>query len=229
MLFSLISPDNTDFVAEDFSIIRPHDSLLPLVTAYKTDLKRPLLVQDWNDVLDDDADIFKIAEASFAQVYRVDTSAGSSILKVMHIKLPEVPESFHHDTAIDITTLISEFRIMNALTTVPGFVTFKDAHLVQGMIPRCIYKAYRWHLKQLRNNNKESYFPHPKHYTEDTMFLVVELGDAGQVLEDFKIDTSEKLWDVFIGTTIALARAEVTNEFEVCCPSSLLWRVLLTI
>lgn len=192
--------------------------MLPLVNAYKTDFGKSLLIKDWNDVLDDDLDITKIAEASYAEVYRVNTPAGSSILKVMAIKVPEIPDSLHSETSVDVNSLLSEIRIMNALTVVPGFVTFKDAHLVQGIIPRCINKAYGNHLKKLNRRGGDSYFPHPNTYDEETMFLAIELGDAGTVLDEYQLDTPGELWDVFIGVTIALARAEATNEFEVSHP-----------
>ncbi|KAE8447137.1 hypothetical protein EG329_011121 [Mollisiaceae sp. DMI_Dod_QoI] len=199
---------------EQANIIRPHPALLPLINAYKTDFNKSLIVQDWNDILDDGADVTKIAEASYAEVYRINTAAGSSILKVMQIKLEDLPEPFRSNTAVEVNSLISEIRIMNALTTVPGFVTFKDAHLVQGLIPRCITKAYRLHSDELKQVGKASYFPRPSAYDDDTIFLVIELGDAGYVLDECEIDTADQLWDSFIGVTIALARAEITNNFE---------------
>lgn len=174
-----------------------------------------MTVKNWNDILDDDADLEKIAEASYAEVYRVTTKAGSSILKVMRIKLPELPDSLDIETAIDVNILISELRIMNALTTVPGFVTFKDGHLVQGMVPRCIRRAFARHEDHLKELELESYFPSPPSDDTEAWFLVVELGDAGQVLDECELDSVEKFWDVFIGVAIALARAEIINDFEV--------------
>ncbi|KUJ07155.1 uncharacterized protein LY89DRAFT_789946 [Mollisia scopiformis] len=211
---SLQPEEEEELTLENASIIPVPASLLPLVTAYKTDIGRPLLVQDWNDILDDHADVTKIAEASYAEVYRVNTAAGSSILKVMRIRMEEQPESMRCYTASDVKAIISEIRIMNALTTVPGFVTYKDAHLVQGMIPPCITKAYRKHVKALKRDGGWSHFPVPHTLPEETIYLVIELGDAGDVLDEVGLDTKEQVWDVFIGVTIALARAEVTNEFE---------------
>lgn len=200
---------------ERASIIKPYGSLLPLVTAYKADIGRSMLVKDWNDILDDNTALEKIAEASYAEVYRVSTRAGSSILKIMRIKLPELPDSLDVETAIDVNILISELRIMNALTTVPGFVTFKDAHLVQGMIPRCIRKAFARYEDALKEIGQESYFPSPPSDEIEAWFLVVELGDAGHVLDECELDSVEKFWDVFIGVAIALARAEIIHHFEV--------------
>lgn len=200
---------------EEASVVKPYVSLLPLVNAYKADIGNPLLIKDWNDLLDDDSHITKIAEASYAEVYKVTTNAGNSILKVMTIKLPELPASLRSETSIDVNLLISEIRIMNALTEIPGFVTFKDAHLVNGVIPRCILEAYDDHVKKLERRGGKSEFPHPIGYDEETMFLVIELGDAGVVLDEYKLDTIHEFWDIFIGVTVALARAEVFRDFEV--------------
>lgn len=182
-----------------------------------------MLVKDWNSVIEDNADLTKIAEASFAEVYRITTAAGSSILKVMRMKLPELPGSMIMQTAVDINSLITEFRIMNALTTVPGFVTFKDAHLCTGVIPRCIEKAYTVYNDRLNEEHQESYFPVPpsadEQEQEAAWYLVIELGDAGDVLDECSIVSAHEFWDIFIGVTVALAIAEQTNEFEVCIPS----------
>jgi serine/threonine-protein kinase haspin len=174
-----------------------------------------MILKDWKDILPEKVDLKKIAEASYAEVYRVNTIAGSSILKIMRIKLPELPDSLIIETAIDVNSLISEIRIMNALTTVPGFVTFKDAHLVSGHIPSCLRDAVFMHRAILRQFDRESYFPALPSDKEEAWFLVVELGDAGDVLDECELDSVEKFWDVFIGVTIALARAEIINQFEV--------------
>jgi serine/threonine-protein kinase haspin len=44
--------------------------------------------------------------------------------------------------------------------------------------------------------------------------MVVELGDAGTALEDFALDSTTQLWDIFFHTAIALARAEDLANFE---------------
>lgn len=102
---------------------------------------------------------------------------------------------------------------MNALTEVPGFVLFKDAHLIRGIPSKEIAAAYEAHLPKLKKYG--SGFPHPEQYSEDSTFLVIELGDAGEVLEDFKFDSIEQVWDIFLGTVMALGRAENEFEFEV--------------
>ncbi len=101
---------------------------------------------------------------------------------------------------------------MNALTSVPGFVTFKEAHLVQGKPTIAYTKAYeQWETQDKNYSN----FPHPTKYSDRSFFLVVELGDAGSVLEEYEITSIDEVWDIFLGVVMALARAESSNEFEV--------------
>lgn len=101
---------------------------------------------------------------------------------------------------------------MNALTTVPGYVTFKGTYIVQGPPPKAIADAHEAHLPKLEEG---SWFPHPATgFNENSTFLVLELGDAGDVLERVPLDQLHKVWDLFLGVVMALARAEITNEFE---------------
>ncbi|KAI9640005.1 hypothetical protein NHQ30_011564 [Ciborinia camelliae] len=185
-------------------------SLSPLLSAYEKDNGYPLATKKWEDVLASDSSIQKIAEASYAEVFRITNPAGSSILKLLRLKVPTDPTSKRCDTAIKVETVVSEMRLMNALTEIPGFVKFKDAHIVEGKPPAAFVKAYEGHL----NAGGESYYPHPNKISKNAVFLAIELGDAGHVLEKYSIKNVDQLWDIFLGVVIALARAEIENEFE---------------
>lgn len=168
--------------------------------------------KSWDLVLPSDSTLQKIAEASFAEVYRVMNGDGTSILKIMQLKVSTDPASLDIRTACAVETVISELRIMNALTEVPGFVTFKEVHLIQGKPGTQIKEA--WDARFALSDNK-SEFPDPDDYTSESTFLVIELGDAGNALEDCKMEHIEQVWDVLLGVIMALSRAEFTNEFEV--------------
>jgi serine/threonine-protein kinase haspin len=177
-------------------------------------------MKKWSEIIDKDVSIVKIAEASYAEVYRVTTSQGSSILKVMQLKMPSNPESVEAYWTVDIEQIISEIRIMNAMTEIPGFVSFKDAHLVQGKPGIALSAAWDSYLSQFvgidpDNPNPTSFFPSPELYSDESLFLAIELGDAGEVLNEFRIDHLDKFWDIFLGTILALSRAEIESEFEV--------------
>ncbi|EHL02495.1 putative serine/threonine-protein kinase haspin like protein [Glarea lozoyensis 74030] len=100
---------------------------------------------------------------------------------------------------------------MNTLTELPGFVTFKGAFLVKGQPGKHYFKAWdKYHY----NSKEGSWFTDPRYYDDQTTFLVIELGDAGTVLEDYPLRTMDELWDIFLGTVIALAKGEMACEFE---------------
>jgi serine/threonine-protein kinase haspin len=199
-------PDEPDHSAPSYSI-------QPLVDAYFTDRGITISPNSWDSVLPSHSTLQKIAEASFAEVYRVINADGTSILKIMQLKVSTDPGSLDIRTACAVESVISELRIMNALTEIPGFVTFKEAHIIRGKPGPQIKQAWNAHFAL---SGDKSEFPHPEDYTSDSTFLVIELGDAGNVLEDYKMEHIEQLWDVLLGAIIALSRAEFTNDFEVC-------------
>ena len=135
----------------------------------------------------------------------------------MQLKVPTDSASLKNDTASDVKNVVSEIRIMNALTVVPGFVRFKDAHLVQGTPPDAVARAFEKFENEKEGKKKveASWFPLPSSYIEESTFLVIELGDAGLALENIEIKDIDQVWDVFIGVVMALSRGEVANEFEV--------------
>ncbi|KAL5322366.1 hypothetical protein ACEPPN_010339 [Leptodophora sp. 'Broadleaf-Isolate-01'] len=191
------------------------DHLAVLADAYQTDRGTPLFICTWPEILPPSAEVEKIAEASFAEVYRVKTTAGSSIIKVLQLKIPTDPTSSEIETAINATDLVSEIRIMNVLTEVPGFVGFKDAHLIKGRFAPSLEEAfYEYIADDGEYEPRETHFPDPEIFTEESTFLVLELADAGEVLEDMPIETIDQVWDVFLGVCMALSRAEYLCEFE---------------
>ncbi|CAG8977549.1 hypothetical protein HYALB_00012355 [Hymenoscyphus albidus] len=204
----------------------PHrEHFEPLLSAYATDRASEMLVLDWAEILPKwtkthKYEITKIAEASYAEVYRlieeeascVDGLRRSSILKVMRLKSPRDPESLECDTASRVEDVVSEIRIMNALTEIPGYVSFKDAFLVKGAAEPFLVNAWDEYVRTCEE--EESYFTDPREYTEDTVFLVVELGDAGITLDDYRIESVEEVWDIFLGSVMALAMGEIDRGFE---------------
>ncbi|KAH8671848.1 hypothetical protein BGZ60DRAFT_374304 [Tricladium varicosporioides] len=100
---------------------------------------------------------------------------------------------------------------MNALTEIPSFVIFKEAHLIQGKSAEQFTKAWADYDKKSESGSE---FPNPKQYTRDSLFLAIELGDAGVVLDELKLCFIEEVWDIILGTVMALARAEMDCKFE---------------
>lgn len=178
----------------------------------------------WDDVCPPGDCIDKIAEASYAEVYRVTNERGTSVIKVIRLPSPIKPqtktqirsrlvdEEPHSEEDVN-----GELQISEWLADIPGFVVYKERYLVKGKTSRALletHQAFQRRLKR-RDAGRAQFYPSPSRYLDDTKFLVVELGDAGVALEDWDLTTDSQLWDIFFLEAIALARAEEVAMFEV--------------
>ncbi|KAH6636489.1 hypothetical protein F5144DRAFT_546590 [Chaetomium tenue] len=203
--------------------------------------QRALCTIGWADVYanGEDDGIEKIAEASFAEVYRITNSNGTSILKVIRLESPIKPqtkaqvrsglvdEEPHSEEDIQ-----SELRISEWLADIPGFVVYKERYVIQGKAPKALLETHQAFYRRTKRKDPDrlQFYPSPSRYLDDTRFLVVELGDAGMALEDFELTSISQVWDIFLHTALALARAERLIEFEVSSPTlqtPLTWNALI--
>jgi len=187
------------------------DPLSPLTTAYFKDNGRRLAVHSWADILDPEDGLNKIAEGSYAEVYRVQTGSKTSIIKVMPLKVDTDPQSLELYTAAPVSSLVAEVRIMNALAEIPGFIKFKEVYLVRGVPSAAVIDA---HDKYHASGKDESHFIHPTEYNPQSTFLVLELADAGNELTHVRIKHIDEIWDILLGVILALSFAEDNNDFE---------------
>ncbi|KAF4957526.1 hypothetical protein FSARC_11257 [Fusarium sarcochroum] len=177
----------------------------------------------WDDVCPPGDKIDKIAEASYAEVYRVTNDRGTSIIKVIRLPSPIKPqtkaqirsglvdEEPHPEEDIQ-----GELQISEWLADIPGFVIYKERYVVQGKTSRQLLETHQSFQKKMKRQDPDraQFYPSPSRYMDDTRFLVVELGDAGTSLEDWKLTSESQLWDIFFLQAIALARAEDLVMFE---------------
>lgn len=190
--------------------------LQPLAEAYNSGPRSSTMtIQKWSAILGDVDSITKIAEASFAEVYRVQVANETSILKVVTLKPPKGPGS-QRFTAMTVPEVLSEFQVMDVMSDLDGFLELKDAYLVEGKP----YEMASPHTQFRRSKeeadpNIEWYFPHPLSYQKETMFLVMEMADAGQDLGSFEISGFVQIFDIFLQIAIALDAGERYFEFEV--------------
>ncbi|KOS17203.1 putative serine/threonine-protein kinase haspin -like protein [Escovopsis weberi] len=182
-----------------------------------------LRVLTWEDVCPFGDTITKIAEASYAEVYRVTNERGVSIIKVIRIQSPIkaqtktqvksglVDEEPHSEDDLD-----GELRISEWLADIPGFVVYKERYIVQGKTTKQLLETHQAFQKKMKKEDpgRAQYYPSPSRYLDDTKFMVVELGDAGTALEDWALVNENQLWDIFLLEAIALARAEDIAMFE---------------
>ena len=183
-----------------------------------------LRVLTWEEVCPPGDRIEKIAEASYAEVYRVINERGTSVIKVIRlpspikaqtktqIKYKLVDEEPHSQDDIN-----GELKISEWLADIPGFVVYKERYVVQGKATRGLLETHQAFQRRMKRKDpgRAQFYPSPSRYLEDTKFLVVELGDAGTALEDWPLTTESQLWDIFFLEAIALARAEELAMFEV--------------
>ncbi|OAA67438.1 Protein kinase-like domain protein [Cordyceps fumosorosea ARSEF 2679] len=182
-----------------------------------------LRILSWEDVCPHGDRIEKIAEASYAEVYRVTNARGTSIIKVIrlhsHIKAKTktqeraglVDEEPHAEADVD-----GELQISEWLADVPGFVVYKERYVVQGRATRQLLETHQAFQRRAKRQDpgRAQFYPSPSRYLDGTRFLVVELGDAGVALEDWRLTTESQLWDVFFLVAVALGRAEDLAMFE---------------
>ncbi|KAK1969521.1 hypothetical protein LY78DRAFT_629804 [Colletotrichum sublineola] len=180
-------------------------------------------VLTWDEVCPPGDTIEKIAEASYAEVYRVRNERGTSIIKCIRLESPIKAQTKAQERSglVDEEPhseddMRGELRISEWLADIPGFVIYKERYLVKGKAPKCLLETHQgFHRKMKRKDpDRLQFYPSPSRYLDDTTFLVVELGDAGTALEDFELVSSSQLWDIFFHVAIALARAEDLACFE---------------
>lgn len=183
-----------------------------------------LQVLSWSEVCPPGDRIVKIAEASYAEVYRVTNERGTSIIKVIRMesairaqtkaqeKAGLVDEEPHSEA-----DLLGELQISEWLADIPGFVVYKERYIVEGRSCRELLDTHQAFHRRLKRQDPDrlQFYPSPSRYLDGTRFLVVELGDAGTALEDFQLEHTDQVWDIFFHVAIALARAEAQLEFEV--------------
>lgn len=186
--------------------------------------QQQLRVLTWEDVCQPGDRIEKIAEASYAEVYRITNDRGTSIIKVIRLASPIRPQTKAQQKSglVDEEPhgeddLAGELQISELLADIPGFVIYKEKYIVQGKTTPALLETHQTFHRRVKRKDPDrlQFYPSPSRYVQDTKFLVVELGDAGMALEDLDIISVEQIWDVFLGVAIALARAENLVQFEV--------------
>ncbi|KAL2133393.1 hypothetical protein VTI74DRAFT_2436 [Chaetomium olivicolor] len=180
-------------------------------------------VLTWDDVCPAGDRIEKIAEASYAEVYRITNEHGTSIIKVIRLESPIKPQTKAQERSglVDEEPhseedMLGELRISEWLADIPGFVIYKERYVVKGKAPKALLETHQVFHRRMKRKDPDrlQFYPSPSRYLDDTRFLVVELGDAGTALEDFELTLISQVWDIFLHTALALARAEDLVEFE---------------
>ncbi|KAF2847344.1 hypothetical protein T440DRAFT_471062 [Plenodomus tracheiphilus IPT5] len=212
-----------------------------------SDRKSLRLFTDWTAELSPHFQITKIAEASFSEVYRLSSISGikaESVLKVVALKTPpsapfpcqwttravrdrnaqllkEQEERDERDQyKSHVGDVLSEVKLLQNLTPIPGFTLFRSLSLVRGRPPA--YFTSAWHAwNRSRPRGKKSEFPDPSKkssYDDTQLWAVIEMQDAGtdceKLMEAGSLKSVWEVWDVFWGVACSVAKAEEGVRFE---------------
>ena len=168
----------------------------------------------------------KIGQGSFATVLKMELKHGPgeySVWKLMPIKPSTGCGSRPRNDQTLIKDAATEVRMLYAMSDIDGFVQFRSAHVVQGLVPEQIRKAHESWAKSLRSDDiwygtdMRAEYP-----SKNQLWLLMEMTDAGQ---DLDVITStarlqktffsiQETWDIFWGVAETLMRGEAQAEFE---------------
>lgn len=175
--------------------------------------------------------VTKIAEGSFGSVFKLSDKEGlqePTIGKLMPLR-PKSGKGSRKPGYTHITDAVSEIRLMETMSQVPGFVEFRSAEVLIGELPKPLKQEYRAYKARCKSN-KGSFCE--VQYPDNQAWVFIEMGDAGTELEDALLPEPEETtilekdgkdqWmlrvqdirDVFWGVAEALANGEEAQEFE---------------
>ncbi|KAI4746606.1 hypothetical protein E4T50_03033 [Aureobasidium sp. EXF-12298] len=150
----------------------------------------------WSDQLSSHFAVTKIAEASFGEVYRLSllkahsalSRTDESVLKIIALKPPTSTKRKMSKAAKKRTEMMSDPEDVAA------------------------------EVRLMQPKGKEvSVFPDPSKkasYSEDQLWAVIEMQDAGTDLENTKVGNVWLAWDIFWGVVLALGKGEEAARFE---------------
>ena len=187
----------------------------------------------WSDQLSSHFAVTKIAEASFGEVYRLSLlkahsalgKTDESVLKIIALKPPTSTKRKMSKAAKKRTEMMSdpedvaaEVRLMQRMTCTPGFTNFREICVLQGRPGDAFAAAWSsWNDSQETKGKEVSVFPDPSKkasYSEDQLWAVIEMQDAGTDLENTKVANIWLAWDIFWGVVLALGKGEEAARFE---------------
>jgi len=208
----------------------------------------PTPFSDWSFSLEHHFNITKIAEASYGEVYRLSlkshvqgfTKSDESVLKIIALKPPapapgrngKIDKRHSTKTAMmsAVENVVSEIRLLQRMTSTPGFTNFRDVRVLRGRPSKMFADAWKA-FNKTRPKGDKSIFPDPGRktsYDDDQLWAVIEMQDAGSDLERVAVNDVWGVWDVFWGVALAIAKGEEDAKFEVRFAIHLSMELLLT-
>lgn len=190
------------------------------------------------------ADVFKVLPRPQKGVLLKDaitkawTSAKSEdlvILKLIPIKPPKPAKNkIEWGDMTTVENALSEYRLLNAMTEISGFVEFRKASVLYGALPIRLSSAIERFRKDKNNMAGKDEVRIRENYPDDQCWLMIEMSDAGHDLDTLMTgaDPLGLLWttttgnpqerrldirqarDIFWSTANSLAQGEQQAKFE---------------
>lgn len=168
----------------------------------------------------------KIGQGSFATVLKMELihgPGGYSVWKLMPLKPSTGTGSRPRNDQTLIKDAATEVTMLYAMSDIDGFVQFRSAHVVEGVVPEQIRKAHESWAKNLRSDDiwygtdMRAEYP-----SKNQLWLLMEMTDAGQdldvILSTARLEKTffsvRETWDIFWGVAEALMRGEAQAKFE---------------
>lgn len=173
--------------------------------------------------------VAKLAEGSYGEVYKLHLheesnrpavsksklaklrAYGDGVFKIIPLCAQSGPGSKKF-TSID--EIVSEVKMLKYLDPIPGFARFREIHVVQGRFPASFQSAWDYY-KETKDDCLNPDPSNKKAYSENQLWAIIEMDDAGCELEKFCWSSVFQIYDIFWGVAMALARAEEYALFEV--------------
>ncbi|EME84471.1 uncharacterized protein MYCFIDRAFT_207295 [Pseudocercospora fijiensis CIRAD86] len=194
----------------------------------------------WSSELSEHFAVTKIAEASFGEVYRLSLleditdfcNTDESVFKVIPLQRPETTlpldkrkrkaALLKNEDMSNPSDVATEVRVLQRMSTIPGFTNFRDVRILKGRPPPAFIDAFKtWNTSQKSRGKDLSHFPDPgkkSSYVDDQLWAVIEMQDAGsdleRLIEQGTCTSIWIVWDIFWQTVLSIAKGEEGAEFE---------------
>lgn len=188
-------------------------------------------IQKWYDDWTLHCGVTKIAEGSYGSVFKLSDKEGlqePTIGKLMPLR-PKSGKGSRKSGYTHVTDAVSEIRLLETMSQVPGFVQFRSAEVLIGELPKPLKQEYRTYKARCKSPKTSSC---DLRYSDEQTWVFIEMGNAGTELEDALLPETEEnmilekddkdqwmlrvqeIRDVFWGVAEALANGEEAQEFE---------------
>ncbi|CAG5104108.1 Similar to Haspin: Serine/threonine-protein kinase haspin homolog (Drosophila melanogaster) [Cotesia congregata] len=156
----------------------------------------------------------KIGEGVYGEVFLYENKRDKSVIKIIPI---EGNELVNGEPQKKYGEILSEIIIAKELHDLRFNKTYQINSFVEVKNIRCIKGKYPDKLLQLwdaYDEKKNSENDSPRMFTDDQLYIALELGNGGQDMEAFVFNNSAEAYITFVQAALALAVAEKSLDFE---------------